>query len=195
MTELNNEINVAEDGDDAMKIAELNVHAVTIGISLQNLRISIKNIEDNLRLYQKETLKFIRSLKKNQKNKSGKKSDPEKKEREPSGFYKKTKIRKELIDFFRKSDVLNIIDVISSEEDEDSKFEPMDDENTINRPSATKIINRYIKEKGLQQQVDRRFFVPDESLKKILAPLEKADKNTGGYRYFNMQKYIKHLFI
>jgi hypothetical protein len=28
-----------------------------------------------------------------------------------------------------------------------------------------------------------------------LAPLETLDKKNGGYRYFNLQKYIKHLFI
>ncbi len=201
--EVNEEVNLQEEGDDALKIAELNIEATTILISLHNLKVAIKNIEANVRHYQKESFKYIRTLKKNQKNRVVKKmGENDKKEREPSGFAKKTKVKKELVDFFRRTDVCNYIDVIMNEEDDkaiktgiESKFEPMDDDNMINRPSATKIINRYIKEKGLQTVTNRQFFTPDEPLSKILAPIEKADKRTGGYRCFNLQKYIKHLFI
>ena len=34
----------------------------------------------------------------------------------------------------------------------------------------------------------------DDKLKKLLTPLESTDKKSGGYKYFNLQKYIKHLF-
>jgi chromatin remodeling complex protein RSC6 len=85
--------------------------------------------------------------------------------------------------------------ISEEEENEDSKFEYLDSENKINRPSVTKIINRYIKERGLQTPYNKQFFIPDERLKKILLPLETTDKKNGGYRCFNLQKYIKHMFI
>lgn len=189
-----------EDGDDALKIAKLNIEAHTILVSLNNLRIGIKSIEANFRNYQKETVKFIRSLKKNQRTRVSKKggTEIEKKDREPSGFAKKTKIRKELIDFMRRPDVAAIIETIMTEEDmktEGSKFEPLDDDNMINRPSTTKIIFRYIKEKGLYNPTNRKAFLPDDALGKVLAKLDKIDKNGGGYKFFNLQKYIKHLFL
>ncbi len=191
---------IMEDGDDALKIAKLNLEASTILISLGNLRIAIKSIEANFRNYQKETVKLIRSLKKNQRNRVLRKGgvEVEKKDREPSGFAKKTKVRKELIDFMRRPDVAGIIETIMTEEDlktEGSKFEPLDDDNMINRPSATKIINRYIKEKGLYNPTNRKAFLPDDALGKILNKLDKLDKNGGGYKFFNLQKYIKHLFL
>jgi len=189
-------INFGDEGNDIMKITELNVEAQTIMVSLYNLRISIKNIENSVRRYERETIKFIRYLRKNQKGKSVKKGgDGDKKEREPSGFAKKTKIRKELVDFFKRPDVINIIDTIISEEETDSKFEAMDEDGMINRPSTTKIINRYIKNTGLQRRMCKQFFDPDEVLKKLLSPLEAADKKAGGYKCFNLQKYIKHLFL
>jgi len=175
----------------------LNVEAQTIIISLYNLRVAIKNIENNVRHYERETIKFIRQLRKNQKGKGVVRRVEDRREREPSGFAKKTKVRKELVDFFRYPEVILMIDGILQEEDgkEDSKFEVIDEESMINRPSATKIINRYIREKGLQNPTNRQFFTPDDKLKRILAPLESMDKKNGGYRCFNLQKYIKHLFI
>jgi chromatin remodeling complex protein RSC6 len=166
-------------------------------ISLYNLRLSLKNIENNLRHYEKETNKLIRGLIKNQKGSKTKKNGEEKKDRLPSGFNKKTSVRNELLDFFKLPEVAEVINMIISEEEEneDSKFEYLDSENKINRPSVTKIINRYIKERGLQTPYNKQFFIPDERLKKILLPLETTDKKNGGYRCFNLQKYIKHMFI
>lgn len=201
MTELEggDKMQVPDEIDEVYQMGQLQVEATTILISLHNLKIAIKNIENNVKQYQKQTSKFIQSLRKNQKSKSNKKGggDSDKKDREPTGFYKKTKVRKELADFFRKPDVAIMIDNIMNEEDvkENSTFEPMDEENMINRPSATKIINRYIKERGLQHPTNRQFFTPDDSLKKILAILDKTDKANGGYRCFNLQRYIKHNFL
>ena len=70
----------------------------------------------------------------------------------------------------------------------------MDENMMISRPSATKIINRYIKEKKLENPQNSQYIIPDDKLKKLLTPLETTDKKSGGYRYFNLQKYIKHLF-
>jgi chromatin remodeling complex protein RSC6 len=161
--------------------------------------MGLKSLEANLRNYQKESKKLFQSMKAKPKKikpaKVGGAVD-EKKERKPTGFFKKTKIRKELIDFFNNPEVSTFISLISAEEKlkEDSKFEEMDENMMISRPSATKIINRYIKEKKLENPQNSQYIIPDEKLKKLLTPLETTDKKSGGYRYFNLQKYIKHLF-
>jgi len=197
MTEIVEDEVVVESNNDLLKIGELNVEAQTIIISLYNLRVAIKNIENNVRHYERETIKFIRQLRKNQKGKGLMRRVDDRKDREPSGFAKKSKVRRELIDFFKNPEVMLMVNGILQEEEskDDSKFEVIDDEGMINRPSATKIINRYIREKGLQNPTNRQFFTPDDKLKKLLAPLESLDKKNGGYRCFNLQKYIKHLFV
>jgi hypothetical protein len=186
-----------EDNSELLKISELTVQSQTILISLYNLRVNIKNIETNFRNYERESIKFIRQLRKNQKSRGTLKKVEDKKEREPSGFAKKSKIKRELVDFLKNPEIVSITNDIVLEEDakEESKFHKLDDDNMINRPSTTKIINRYIRDKGLQNMTNKQFFIPDDKLKKILAPLETLDKKNGGYRYFNLQKYIKHLFV
>jgi hypothetical protein len=186
-----------EDNSELLKISELTVQSQTILISLYNLRVNIKNIETNFRNYERESIKFIRQLRKNQKSRGTLKKVEDKKEREPSGFAKKSKIKRELVEFLKNPEIVAITNDIVLEEDakEDSKFQKLDDDNMINRPSTTKIINRYVKDKGLQNVTNKQFFIPDDKLKKILAPLETLDKKNGGYRYFNLQKYIKHLFV
>ena len=186
-----------EDNSELLKISELTVQSQTILISMYNLRVNIKNIETNFRNYERESIKFIRQLRKNQKSRGTLKRVEDKKEREPSGFAKKSKIKRELVEFLKNPEIVAITNEIVLEEDakDDSKFQKLDDESMINRPSTTKIINRYVKEKGLQNVTNKQFFIPDDKLKKILAPLETLDKKNGGYRYFNLQKYIKHLFV
>ena len=192
-----NTVQGAEDNSELLKISELTVQSQTILISLYNLRVNIKNIETNFRNYERESIKFIRQLRKNQKSRGTLKKVEDKKEREPSGFAKKSKIKRELVDFLKNPEIVAITNDIVLEEDakEESKFHKLDDDNMINRPSTTKIINRYIRDKGLQNVTNKQFFIPDDKLKKILAPLETLDKKNGGYRYFNLQKYIKHLFV
>ncbi len=186
-----------EDNSELLKISELTVQSQTILISLYNLRVNIKNIETNFRNYERESIKFIRQLRKNQKSRGTLKRVEDKKEREPSGFAKKSKIKRELVEFLKNPEIVAITNEIVTEEEakDESKFQKLDDDNMINRPSTTKIINRYVKDKGLQNVTNKQFFIPDDKLKKILAPLETLDKKNGGYRYFNLQKYIKHLFV
>jgi uncharacterized protein YacL (UPF0231 family) len=190
-------VHSVEDNSELLKISELTVQSQTILISLYNLRVNIKNIETNFRNYERESIKFIRQLRKNQKSRGTLRKVEDKKEREPSGFAKKSKIKRELVDFLKNPEIVAITNDIVLEEDakEESKFHKLDDDNMINRPSTTKIINRYVKDKGLQNVTNKQFFIPDDKLKKILAPLETLDKKNGGYRYFNLQKYIKHLFV
>jgi len=178
------------------KMVELDTFAQNMLVSIYNLKMGLKSLETNLRNYQKESKKLFQSMKAKPKKIKPAKVGGAKKEREPTGFFKKTKIRKELIDFFINPDVSTLISLISAEEKlkEDSKFEEMDENMMISRPSTTKIINRYIKEKKLENPQNSQYIIPDDRLKKLLTPLETTDKKSGGYRYFNLQKYIKHLF-
>ena len=178
------------------KMVELDTFAQNMLVSIYNLKMGLKSLEANLRNYQKESKKLFQSMKAKPKKIKPAKVGGAKKEREPTGFFKKTKIRKELIDFFINPDVSTLISLISAEEKlkEDSKFEEMDENMMISRPSTTKIINRYIKEKKLENPQNSQYIIPDDRLKKLLTPLETTDKKSGGYKYFNLQKYIKHLF-
>ena len=178
------------------KMVELDTFAQNMLVSIYNLKMGLKSLEANLRNYQKESKKLFQSMKAKPKKIKPAKVGGAKKEREPTGFFKKTKIRKELIDFFINPDVSTLISLISAEEKlkEDSKFEEMDENMMISRPSTTKIINRYIKEKKLENPQNSQYIIPDDKLKKLLTPLETNDKKSGGYKYFNLQKYIKHLF-
>jgi chromatin remodeling complex protein RSC6 len=178
------------------KMVELDTFAQNMLVSIYNLKMGLKSLEANLRNYQKESKKLFHSMKAKPKKIKASKAGGAKKEREPTGFFKKTKIRKELIDFFNNPEISTIISLISAEEKlkEDSKFEEMDENMMISRPSSTKIINRYIKEKKLENPQNSQYIIPDEKLKKLLTPLEATDKKSGGYKYFNLQKYIKHLF-
>jgi chromatin remodeling complex protein RSC6 len=178
------------------KMVELDTFAQNMLVSIYNLKMGLKSLEANLRNYQKESKKLFQSMKAKPKKIKQTKAGGAKKEREPTGFFKKTKIRKELIDFFNNPEVSTFISLISAEEKlkEDSKFEEMDENMMISRPSTTKIINRYIKEKKLENPQNSQYIIPDDKLKKLLTPLETTDKKSGGYKYFNLQKYIKHLF-
>ena len=177
------------------KMVELDTFAQNMFVSIYNLKMGLKSLETNLRNYQKETKKLFQSMKAKPK-KIKPATGGAKKGREPTGFFKKSKIRKDLIDFFNNPEISTIITLITAEEKlkEDSKFEEMDENMMISRPSATKIINRYIKEKKLENPQNSQYIIPDDKLKKLLTPLETADKKSGGYKYFNLQKYIKHLF-
>ena len=73
--------------------------------------------------------------------------------------------------------------------------------NTLSRREVNKYIHTYIKGNNLQNPENRRQIKPDTHLKKILSELSSEKNKNGtvdseqGYTYFNLQKYIKHIFI
>jgi len=76
------------------------------------------------------------------------------------------------------------------------------DENTnLTRKVVNKYIHDYIKDNNLQNPKMKREILPDKALKTILTPLLKEKNKNGttdaenGYNYFNLQRYIKHIFI
>ena len=72
---------------------------------------------------------------------------------------------------------------------------------TLSRRDVNKFIHSYIKDNNLQNPENRRQIKPDSHLKKILSELSKEKNKNGtvdaeqGYTYFNLQKYIKHIFV
>ena len=86
-----------------------------------------------------------------------------KKKRSPSGFAKPSKISAELCVFLGKNPGTE-----------------------MSRTEVTKLITTYIKEKSLQNPVNKRFIIPDRKLGKLLC-LKKSDV----LNYFNLQKYMK----
>ena len=72
---------------------------------------------------------------------------------------------------------------------------------TLSRRDVNKFIHTYIKDNNLQNPENRRQIKPDSHLKKILSELSKEKNKNGtvdaeqGYTYFNLQKYIKHIFV
>ena len=115
----------------------------------------------------------------------------------PSGFAKKARINETFKSFLETADVQKIISDIKVDESkkESSSFETLDADGKISRPSATKIMNAYIKSKNLQDPEARKNFKPDAKLKKLLTPLSPEDTLKGGYSYFNLQRYTSHLYI
>ena len=183
---------------DIIRLAELNLESQSILVSLYNLRVQIKNIENNVKDYEKETTKIIKNLIKNSIPKKDKKKPKSKGNRKLCGFAAKTNVNKELISFLNEEKVKKCIKIIKDEISESnnskSSFQDLDDNNMISRTSVTKIINKYIKINDLQNKNNRIYIIPDELLSTILLPLDKKDEDNGGYKYFNLQKYTKHLY-
>lgn len=193
---------VAEGVKDPIEIRQLEAEVALE--TLASLRVQIKDLESFLKSYVKDTTKMMRQYEKKVADAEAKATtggrrvrrapNPNKK---PSGFAKKTKITPDFVKFMTDADVKKVIAEVVEEEKgkEDSKFEPMDGENSITRPSATKIVNAYIRVKGLQDPSSRQFIRPDAKLKKLLTPLNEDDQKKGGYSFFNLQRYMSHLYV
>ena len=65
----------------------------------------------------------------------------------------------------------------------------------MSRTGTAKVVAKYIKKHKLNKEENKMYWTPDESLLTILTPLNEEDKEKGGYSYFNLQRYISHLFI
>ena len=77
----------------------------------------------------------------------------------------------------------------------------VDDEHPLSRRDVNKYIHTYIKDNELQNPENRRQIKPNKALQTILSPLSNEKNKNGtsdledGYNYFNLQRYIKHIFI
>lgn len=129
--------------------------------SLSTMKKQIGLIQAQITQLERSVNKDIKSLRKvADKNKT-------KGNRKPSGFAKSSKISESLCNFMNK---------------------PVGTE--MARTEVTKFIIGYIKEKGLQQEDNKKCIKPDESLRNLLG-VKSEDEVT----YFNIQKFMNKHFI
>lgn len=93
---------------------------------------------------------------------------PSSQRKNPSGFAKPTKLSKELCEFLS-----------------------LPDDTELARTAVTKHINAYIMEHNLQNPENKKLILADEKLTKLLN-LQPTDQQLS---YFNLQRYMKHLFV
>ena len=87
--------------------------------------------------------------------------------RPPSGFAKPTLLSDELCNFLN-----------------------LPSKTMLARTDVTRKLNAYIKENNLQRPDNKKFIVPDAKLTELLN-LKDSDELS----YFNLQRYMKHLFV
>ena len=142
---------------------------VTSDIVNENLDKIIENaglIEDKkIRI----VLRDLKTLKVDLKKVMKKKVGERKRDVVNSGFFKEVKITDDL-----------------------AKFMSCNPSDLKSRVDVTRFICKYVKDKNLQNQQDKRYIIPDDSLKKLL----KYDPNVDGALSFpNVQKLIQKHFV
>jgi upstream activation factor subunit UAF30 len=135
--------------------------------SLNEVNAQINDMKELFSLLEKKAKKLSHAvdmvIKKEQKTGS-----KVKKERKPCGFAVSSKVTPEMCDFMgRKEGEL------------------------ISRIEITKYLNKYIKEKDLENPENRQNIVPDENLWKILGEEARNEKIT----HFTIQKYLNKHFL
>ena len=129
-------------------------------VTLSTFKSQITAMQQQVRVLEKTINKEVKTLQKvASKNKN-------KGNRKPSGFAKSSKISDTLCQFMNK---------------------PTGTE--MARTEVTKYIIGYIKEKGLQQETNKKFIKPDTALCELLG-VGETDEVT----YFNIQKYMNKHF-
>ena len=137
---------------------------VSLAEKLNTIRSLQASFASDLKKLQKNIMRHIKENKKKKKRVV----DPNKPKRSPSGFAKPAPISTELCDFLEK---------------------PYGTE--MARTEVTREITKYIKERNLQDEKNRRIILPDEKLQ-VLMKFPKGDEPI---TYFNLQKYLAVHFI
>jgi chromatin remodeling complex protein RSC6 len=139
---------------------EREIQIESLMVTLSTFKTQITAMQQQVRLLEKTINKEVKTLQKvASKNKN-------KGNRKPSGFAKSSKISDTLCQFMNK---------------------PTGTE--MARTEVTKYIIGYIKEKGLQQETNKKFIKPDTALCELLG-VGETDEVT----YFNIQKYMNKHF-
>ena len=128
-----------------------------------------KNLKELLKLVKKEKKEAKKKEKEAKKKQTSDKSDIPVK---LNGLTRPMPVKKELCTFIHK---------------------PLDTK--MSRTGTAKVVAKYIKKHKLNKEDNKMYWTPDEKLQSILTPLNEKDKEKGGYSYFNLQRYISHLFI
>ena len=127
--------------------------------ALDDAMTTIKGLKSRLQKLEKQVHRDHRANIKKIRGKKRRVADPN----NPSGFNKPGPVSNEL-----------------------RKFLSLKKDELISRTDVTKSIHAYCKDKGLQDNKDKRILKPDASLRKLLK-MGKTDELT----FFNLQKYMK----
>lgn len=128
---------------------------------LASLSTDIRDVSTQIRTLQKEHNRFVRdNVKKNSKR-------APKAKRNASGFAKPTLLSDEMYAFLG-----------------------LEKGSLVVRNDVTRLLNKYVVDKSLRAEKDKRQILPDDELKKLLNVTDKDNLT-----YFNIQKYIKHHFV
>jgi len=127
--------------------------------ALDDAMTTIKGLKSRLQKLEKQVHRDHRANIKKIRGKKRRVADPN----NPSGFNKPGPVSNEL-----------------------RKFLSLKKDELISRTDVTKSIHTYCKDKGLQDNKDKRILKPDASLRKLLK-MGKTDELT----FFNLQKYMK----
>ena len=166
---------------EAMNVSKMNKNAVEqikdliVGhVKMYELhKQHTKNLKELLKLVKKENKEAKKEAKKDKKKNKKKSSNSQ--SNTPvtlNGLTRPMSVKKELCVFLHK---------------------PLDTK--MSRTETTKEVAKYIKKNKLNKEENKMYWVPDETLQSILEPLNEKDKEKGGYSYFNLQRYMTHLFI
>jgi len=135
--------------------------------SLNDVNAQINDMKEMFSLLEKKAKKLSHAvemvIKKEQK--TGLKV---KKERKPCGFAVSSKVTAEMCEFMGRNEG-----------------------ELISRIEITKYLNKYIKEKSLENPENRQNIIPDENLWKILGEEARNEKIT----HFTIQKYLNKHFV
>jgi upstream activation factor subunit UAF30 len=135
--------------------------------SLNEMNQQITEMKEMFGLLEKRAKKLSHAvemaIKKEQKNET-----KAKKERKPCGFAVSSKVTPEMCEFMGRAEG-----------------------ELISRIEITKFLNKYIKEKDLENPENRQNIIPDEKLWKILGEEARNEKIT----HFTIQKYLNKHFI
>ena len=132
---------------------------------LKTVQTMLRDLTAHASKLERRVAKESKLLQKKANGKVKRKQDPN---RAPSGFSKPGPVSKELLTFLKAQET------------------KMTDDNLIARTNVTKAISDYCRNKGLQDQKDKRKLNADKTLVKLLK-LKKGDELT----FFNLQKYMK----
>ena len=129
--------------------------------SIQSIIAAAKDLQQDLKKVQRVYAKLIKSRKTKKVKAAGEGAAP-------SGFAKPTAISQALADFLQ-----------------------VDKDVKLPRTEVTRMLNKYIKDNGLQKPEDRRIILPDAKLKALL----QTEPSDSVVSFFNIQGFLKKHFI
>jgi len=159
---ISNENNENNDNPVTIYVNKLNKYVETIA----KMNSELKQLVTVGKTLEKDFNQIVKLLAKKNKNKSNE-------NRALTGFAMPTYLTDEMYDFLNEHTEMKI-----------------ENGQKVHRIAVTRTLNKYIKDNGLRQEKDKRYFTPNSTLHRIFRSTENDEVS-----YFNLQKYIKHHFL